>query len=76
MPLHIADIKQDEIASLYRKPLVLVRPDGHVAWRDDVLPNNVAELLNRVRGASDRRPLPASETQPKQMDHKGLQPAN
>ena len=26
------------IAVLYEKTLVLVRPDGHVAWRSDALP--------------------------------------
>ena len=50
LPFSVVDIIQDEIAALYRKPLVLVRPDGHVAWRGDVLPSDIAGLLDHVRG--------------------------
>ena len=39
------------IAELYERSLVLVRPDGHVAWRGDRLPGDVAALTDRVRGA-------------------------
>ena len=35
----------------YTKPLVLVRPDGHVAWHGDELPNPFA-LVDRIRGAA------------------------
>jgi hypothetical protein len=28
-----------------------VRPDGHVAWRDDTLPPDVLGLIDCVRGA-------------------------
>jgi hypothetical protein len=28
-----------------------VRPDGHVAWRSDRLPEDAAALIDRVRGA-------------------------
>jgi hypothetical protein len=28
-----------------------VRPDGHVAWRDDTVPADVRGLIDRVRGA-------------------------
>ncbi len=51
MPLAIVDIDDDSIASLYGKPLVLVRPDGHVAWRGDVLPVDAGQMLDSVRGA-------------------------
>ncbi len=51
MPLVVADIDLDEAAAIYQKRLVLVRPDGHVAWRADVLPPDVGALLDRVRGA-------------------------
>ena len=30
---------------------VLVRPDGHVAWRGDALPDDAAALIDLVRGA-------------------------
>jgi hypothetical protein len=31
--------------------LVLVRPDGHVAWRGNKLPSDIAEFTDRIRGA-------------------------
>jgi len=33
------------------RKLVLVRPDGHVAWREDACPDNASALIDRVRGA-------------------------
>lgn len=33
VPLSVVRIDDSEIADLYEQPLVLVRPDGHVAWR-------------------------------------------
>ena len=51
VPLEIADIDHEEAANLYEKPLVLVRPDGHVAWRGDVLPPDTLSLIDRLRGA-------------------------
>jgi hypothetical protein len=38
---------------LYARKLVLVRPDGHVAWRGDALPADATALIDRVRGALD-----------------------
>ena len=50
VPLEIADIDHAEAAAIYEKPLVLVRPDGHVAWRGDALPDDALSLVDRVRG--------------------------
>jgi hypothetical protein len=38
-------------ARLYERRLVLVRPDGHVAWRSDAVPPDPVGLIDRVRGA-------------------------
>src|SRR3984957_18164887 len=35
VPLSIEQIREPHIVSLYGRALVLVRPDGHVAWRAD-----------------------------------------
>jgi 2-polyprenyl-6-methoxyphenol hydroxylase-like FAD-dependent oxidoreductase len=51
VPLEIVAVGDPTIESLYERALVLVRPDGHVAWRGDVLPSDSTELINRVRGA-------------------------
>ncbi len=51
VPLEIVDIDHADAASIYQKPLVLVRPDGHVAWRGDMLPDDAVSLVDHVRGA-------------------------
>ena len=51
VPLEIVDIDHGSAAVLYEKPLVLVRPDGHIAWRGDLLPDDPVCLINHVRGA-------------------------
>ena len=51
LPLTIAACDEPKAAALYARRLVLVRPDGHVAWRGDALPANAGMLLDQVRGA-------------------------
>jgi hypothetical protein len=50
-PLTILPITDPAIAELYERPLVLVRPDGHVAWRGNDVPDDPRALADRVRGA-------------------------
>ena len=52
MPLRVIAIADPDIAALYERKLVLVRPDGHVAWRGDACPADVAGIIDRVRGAA------------------------
>jgi hypothetical protein len=52
MPLTVAALDEPDAAALYARRLVLVRPDGHVAWRGDELPEDTGALLDRVRGAT------------------------
>ena len=35
------------------RALVLVRPDGHVAWRGDKVPKDPMSVIDRVRGAEE-----------------------
>ena len=51
MPLSVIDIADDAVAKLYETRLVLVRPDGHVAWRGDEVPGDARAIIDRVRGA-------------------------
>lgn len=41
-----------EAASIYQRRMVLVRPDGHVAWRGDADPGDAGAVLDRARGAN------------------------
>lgn len=50
LPLRVHAIKDAAIAQLYARALVLVRPDGHVAWRGDTLPERVETLIATVAG--------------------------
>jgi 2-polyprenyl-6-methoxyphenol hydroxylase-like FAD-dependent oxidoreductase len=51
VPLIVTAIADPAIAALYEKKLVLVRPDGHVAWRGDAAPADPMAVIDRVRGA-------------------------
>jgi len=51
VPIDVVSIDDPGIGALYARKLVLVRPDGHVAWRGDALPDDTLDLIDRVRGA-------------------------
>ena len=53
VPLTVTYISEPGVAELYQAPLVLVRPDGHVAWRGDAV-RNAERVLDTVRGAEPR----------------------
>jgi hypothetical protein len=40
------------VCETYERPFVLIRPDGHVAWRGEEIPANAAAIIDKVRGAS------------------------
>ena len=61
LPLSAIEIKTQQIASLYERKLVLVRPDGYCAWRGDDLPEDIGRILDVTRGAApDDRPSSSS----------------
>jgi hypothetical protein len=51
VPLEVVEIAAAEAREAYGAPLVLVRPDGHVAWRGESEPGDVAGAVEVVRGA-------------------------
>jgi 2-polyprenyl-6-methoxyphenol hydroxylase-like FAD-dependent oxidoreductase len=51
VPLSVVDIADPAIAHLYERKLVLVRPDGHTAWRGDKVPVDPLAVIDTVRGA-------------------------
>jgi len=50
VPLAIVSLPNPRLATLYERPLVLVRPDGHVAWRGHEAAADPFTLIDRVRG--------------------------
>jgi len=51
MPLRVLDVAPNTAPPCYRHALVLVRPDQHVAWRGNDLPDSVATLVHTLCGA-------------------------
>ena len=51
VPLNQVTISDPNAAETYGRALVLVRPDGHVAWRDNSVPSDPLGVIDRVRGA-------------------------
>lgn len=51
LPLQVFTFDRSDLLDLYESRLVLVRPDGHVAWRSNEVPEKPHNLLDRVRGA-------------------------
>jgi 2-polyprenyl-6-methoxyphenol hydroxylase-like FAD-dependent oxidoreductase len=51
VPLSIKDMDQMNIFKIYEFKLVLVRPDGHVAWRGNSCPHDALVVADTVRGA-------------------------
>jgi len=51
LPLEVVRLDDEEAAEAYERKLVLVRPDGHVCWRGDALPDDCAAIIHTVRGA-------------------------
>jgi hypothetical protein len=51
VPLQLVDIDEPTVVKLYERRLVLVRPDGNVAWRADAAPADAGALIDVVRGA-------------------------
>jgi 2-polyprenyl-6-methoxyphenol hydroxylase-like FAD-dependent oxidoreductase len=52
VPLRVEHLCEPEPVRLYERALVLVRPDGHVAWRGDQLPDDPAAVLRICCGKS------------------------
>ncbi len=60
LPLRVVTLDEPELRTAYERALVLVRPDGHVAWRGDALPDDPGRLIDVVRGAASA-PAQAAE---------------
>lgn len=63
VPFMTVAIDEPDIAKLYETQYVLVRPDGHSAWRSDRLPADAHSLIDAVRGEL-KSAARAEETRP------------
>lgn len=54
VPLDVVTLDEPAVRAAYERQLVLVRPDGHVAWRADTPPADPLAVIDRVRGAAPR----------------------
>jgi 2-polyprenyl-6-methoxyphenol hydroxylase-like FAD-dependent oxidoreductase len=50
VPLKDVPLTDPAIAEMYQAGLVLVRPDGHVAWRGNACPEEPIKVIDRIRG--------------------------
>jgi 2-polyprenyl-6-methoxyphenol hydroxylase-like FAD-dependent oxidoreductase len=59
-PLQVVDLSDETgLRELFGASYVLVRPDGHVAWRGDAPPENAGHILDVVRGVAPVGPADA-----------------
>jgi hypothetical protein len=52
VPLAVLDISPEEAGPVYNRALVISRPDQHVAWRGNAVPDDALSLIDRLRGAA------------------------
>jgi 2-polyprenyl-6-methoxyphenol hydroxylase-like FAD-dependent oxidoreductase len=62
VPLRVVPLDDPAIARLYERRLVLVRPDGMVAWRADALPDDASALIATVTGNAAGGPAPLDQS--------------
>jgi 2-polyprenyl-6-methoxyphenol hydroxylase-like FAD-dependent oxidoreductase len=63
VPLAVHAIVDEAARELYERHFVLVRPDGHVAWRGDRLPDAAEALIATVTGGdlAGSEPVPGAK---------------
>lgn len=52
LPLDIVTVASHDVLAAFEKPLVLVRPDRHIAWHGEACPEVATAVIDRVRGAA------------------------
>jgi 2-polyprenyl-6-methoxyphenol hydroxylase-like FAD-dependent oxidoreductase len=50
VPLEVLRVDRPDLAAIYERNFLLVRPDQHIAWRGDALPDDATALLRLVTG--------------------------
>lgn len=50
VPLAVCDVEQPHASMLYERKLTLIRPDHHICWRGDDLPQDIDRLIATITG--------------------------
>ena len=56
VPLDVLEIREAPVRALYRRDLILLRPDLHVCWRGDAPPRDPMAVAERVTGYGPAEP--------------------
>ncbi|MCW6536752.1 FAD-dependent oxidoreductase [Sphingomonas lycopersici] len=51
VPVELLDVRDEQVHAIYERDFILIRPDQHVAWRGNVMPDDPLAVVDRVRGA-------------------------
>jgi 2-polyprenyl-6-methoxyphenol hydroxylase-like FAD-dependent oxidoreductase len=70
VPLDVVALDVPAVTALYQRRLVLVRPDGHVAWRADAEPTDAGALIDVVRGARSQQLIVGNQSSAARSDAK------
>jgi 2-polyprenyl-6-methoxyphenol hydroxylase-like FAD-dependent oxidoreductase len=52
VPLEVIELQRPDLLPIYQRNIILVRPDQHIAWRGDAVPQDPKGLLELVTGRS------------------------
>ena len=52
VPLKVLDIRPCDRLAVFKEDLVLARPDFHIAWRGNRLPDSLATLIGKMQGSA------------------------
>jgi 2-polyprenyl-6-methoxyphenol hydroxylase-like FAD-dependent oxidoreductase len=52
IPLKVLDIRPCDRLAVFTEDLILARPDFHIAWRGNSLPDNLSVLAGKMRGSA------------------------
>jgi hypothetical protein len=61
-PVHIRD--EDHVRTIWERNIVLIRPDGHVAWRNNTAPSTEAEAEDILDVVVGRKSFPGWVAEP------------